>query len=91
MENTKFLRKKLIAWLPQKRKLIWLIFTLKIPLSKMFTEVIDNLLVQWYGMYTDNKEKIENDDEFNTSKERKKMDEFIEAVVILRQSKTGYR
>jgi hypothetical protein len=55
----------------------------------MFDEVVDMLLVQWYSMYEHNKEKIDEDDDFNQSKERKKMNKFIEAVVILYSNKYG--
>jgi hypothetical protein len=55
----------------------------------MFQEVIDQLMLMWYSQYTVNKERIEQDDEFNQSRERKKMDEFIEAIVLLYSNKRG--
>jgi len=55
----------------------------------MFTEVIDDLMIKWYSMYEQNKDKIEQDDDFDKTKERKKMNVFIDAIVILYQSKNG--
>lgn len=55
----------------------------------MFTTVIDNLMVMWYAKYEKNKDKIEQDEEFEKSRERKEMDEFVQAIVVLYQNKTG--
>jgi hypothetical protein len=55
----------------------------------MFDEVVDLLMTQWYSLYEKNKEKIEEDDDFNQSKERKKMNKFIDAIVILYSNKYG--
>lgn len=55
----------------------------------MYQDVIDQLMVTWYGMYQANKEKIDEDDEFSKSRERKKMDEFIGAIVLLWQNKSN--
>ena len=57
----------------------------------MFEEVIDLLMVQYYGLYEQHKDAIENDDEFNKSPERKKMNKLIEPIAILWQNKTGGR
>lgn len=55
----------------------------------MFNEVVDQLMISWYSLYEKNKEKIENDDEFEQSKERRKMNQYIEAIVILYSNKHG--
>ena len=60
---------------------------LKLIPKYMFTSVVDMLMIQWYAMYEQNKEKIEQEDEFEKSKERKKMNEFIDAIVILYNNK----
>lgn len=55
----------------------------------MFQEVVDQLMITWYSLYEKNKELIEEDDEFDKSKERKKMNTYIEAIVILYKNKDG--
>ena len=60
----------------------------------MFQDVIDMLVVSYYGMYEKNKQKIAEsdeleDNEFDKSKDRKKMDEFIAAIVLLWQNRSG--
>ena len=55
----------------------------------MFQEVVDQLMLTWYSLYEKNKDKIEQEDEFDKSRERKKMNTYIEAIVILYQNKGG--
>jgi len=56
----------------------------------MFESVIDMLMLSYYGIYDDNRDKIEEgEDDFSKSKERKKMNELVQAIVILYQNKNG--
>lgn len=55
----------------------------------MFDEPIDILMLEWHKRYEINKDKIIQDDEFAKTKERKEMNKFIEAIVLLYSSKNG--
>jgi len=57
----------------------------------MFEKVVDQLMVTWYSLYEKNKEKIVEDDDFEKSRERKEMNQYIEAIVILYKEKDGRR
>jgi hypothetical protein len=52
-------------------------------------KIIDQLMLMYYAKYQDNKEKLEAEDFGSTSKERKELDEFIRAIVILYQNKSS--
>lgn len=60
-----------------------------------FDEPIDILIVHYYGMYEQNRKVLSEQDtpefdDFEKSKERKRMDNFLDAIVILRTN-TGRR
>lgn len=55
----------------------------------MFDEPIDLLMLEWHKKYIENKEKIDSDTEFDKTPERKKMNKFVDAIVILWSNKNG--
>lgn len=57
----------------------------------MFDEPIDMLLVEAYTRYQATKEALQEDAEFRKSKERKQLDKFYEAIVVLWEAAKGRR
>jgi hypothetical protein len=55
----------------------------------MFEEPVDILIVKYYQMYTEHKDKIQNDNEFEKTQERKIMNKFLDAIVILHSNRNG--
>jgi len=55
----------------------------------MFEKVVDQLMVTWYSLYEKNKELMIEDEDFEKSKQRKEMNQYIEAIVILYKNKDG--
>jgi len=46
-------------------------------------------MVTWYSLYEKNKELMIEDEDFEKSKQRKEMNQYIEAIVILYKNKDG--
>jgi len=55
----------------------------------MLEKVVDQLMVTWYSLYEKNKELMIEDEDFEKSKQRKEMNQYIEAIVILYKNKDG--
>jgi len=53
---------------------------------KVFEETIDMIMLQYHALYEQNRDRIEEED-FDKTKERKKMNEYVKAIVILFQNK----